>query len=153
ILWYKSYPPAQPQSLLTFPATRSTSRQFAPCSYVEEPAMAASLVEKRISTPQADSDLRRVAADSIDEALCVFNAVRSRLFGVAYRLLGSAADAEDIVQSVWLKWQMKDRSVVRDATAFLTTAAVRLAVNVAHSAHARRESYVGPWLPEPVDTS
>ncbi len=68
-------------------------------------------------------------------------------------MLGSAADAEDIVQSVWLKWQMTDRSVVREAAAFLTTATVRLAVTVAQSAHTRRESYVGQWLPEPVDTS
>jgi RNA polymerase sigma-70 factor (ECF subfamily) len=75
------------------------------------------------------------------------------LFGVAYRILGSAPDAEDVVQSVWLRWQMKDRSVVRDAPAFLTTTAVRLAVNLARSAHARRETYAGPWLPEPVDTS
>jgi RNA polymerase sigma-70 factor (ECF subfamily) len=92
-------------------------------------------------------------AGSIDDALSTFLRVRPRLFGVAYRILGSAADADDVVQSVWLKWQMKDRSVVHDAVAFLTTAAVRLAVNVAQSAHARREAYVGPWLPEPVDTS
>jgi RNA polymerase sigma-70 factor (ECF subfamily) len=92
-------------------------------------------------------------ADSMDEALSAFLAARPRLFGIAYRILGSAADAEDIVQSVWLRWQMKDRSVVRDAPAFLTTTAVRLAVNLAQSAHARRETYVGPWLPEPVDTS
>jgi RNA polymerase sigma-70 factor (ECF subfamily) len=90
---------------------------------------------------------------SADEALSTFLSVRPRLFGVAYRILGSAADAEDIVQNVWLRWQMKDRSVVRDAAAFLTTTTVRLAVNLAQSAHARRETYVGPWLPEPVDTS
>jgi len=94
----------------------------------------------------------RVPVRSVDEALSTFLHVRPRLFGVAYRILGSAAYAEDIVQSVWLKWQMKDRSVVRDAAAFLTTTAVRLAVKVAQSAHARHETYVGPWLPEPVDT-
>jgi len=92
------------------------------------------------------------AVRSVDDALSAFLGVRSRLFGVAYRILGSAADADDVVQSVWLKWQMTDRSVVRDAPAFLTTAAVRLAVNVAQSAQARRETYVGPWPPEPVDT-
>src|SRR5258706_5232391 len=91
--------------------------------------------------------------NSLDQALSVFVGVRPRLFGIAYRMLGSAADAEDIVQSVWLKWQMTDRSVVREAAAFLTTATVRLAVTVAQSAHTRRESYVGQWLPEPVDTS
>jgi RNA polymerase sigma-70 factor (ECF subfamily) len=93
-----------------------------------------------------------VPADSIDDALAAFLGVRGRLFGMAYRILGSAADAEDVVQSVWLRWQMTDRGAVRDAAAFLTTAAVRLAVNVARSARARRETYVGPWLPEPVDT-
>jgi RNA polymerase sigma-70 factor, ECF subfamily len=79
--------------------------------------------------------------------------VRSRLFGIAYRMLGSAAEAEDIVQDVWLRWQSTDRSVVRDATAFLVTTTVRLAISLAQSAHSRRETYIGPWLPEPVDTS
>src|SRR5438874_11902243 len=91
--------------------------------------------------------------DSVDEALSTFLTLRPRLFGVAYRMLGSAADAEDIVQSVWLKWQMTDRSVVREAAAFLTTATVRLAIKVAQAAHMRRVSYIGPWLPVPVDTS
>ena len=102
---------------------------------------------------KASSGDRPAPADSIDEALSVFLSVRPRLFGMAYRILGSAADADDIVQSVWLRWQMKDRSAVRDAPAFLTTTTVRLAVNLAQSAHARRETYIGPWLPEPVDTS
>jgi RNA polymerase sigma-70 factor (ECF subfamily) len=68
-------------------------------------------------------------------------------------MLGSAAEAEDIVQDVWLRWQAADRSVVRDPPAFLATTATRLAINVAQSARSRREAYVGPWLPEPVDTS
>src|SRR3954464_338771 len=106
-----------------------------------------------INPSEANSGERRASVNSIDDALAAFLNVRARLFGLAYRILGSAADADDIVQSVWLKWQMTDRSVVRDAPAFLTTAAVRLAVNLAQSAHARREMYVGPWLPEPVDTS
>ena len=106
-----------------------------------------------IVAPKATSGQREATADSMDEALSVFLGVRSRLFGVAYRILGSASDAEDIVQSVWVKWQMTDRSVVREPAAFLTTAAVRLAITVAQSAQTRRESYVGVWLPEPVDTS
>jgi RNA polymerase sigma factor (sigma-70 family) len=105
------------------------------------------------AAPEAISGQRRTSADSIDDALAAFLGVRARLFGIAYRILGSAADADDIVQSVWLKWQMTDRSVVREPAAFLTTTAVRLAIKVAQSAHARRETYVGPWLPEPVDTS
>jgi RNA polymerase sigma-70 factor, ECF subfamily len=68
-------------------------------------------------------------------------------------MLGSAAEAEDIVQEVWVRWQMADRSLVRDAAAFLATTTTRLAINVMQSARSRRETYVGPWLPEPVDTS
>jgi RNA polymerase sigma-70 factor (ECF subfamily) len=79
--------------------------------------------------------------------------VRARLFGIAYRMLGSTAEAEDVVQDVWLRWQMVDRSVVRDAAAFLATTTTRLAINVMQSARSRRETSAGPWLPEPVDTN
>ncbi|MFF3255037.1 RNA polymerase sigma-70 factor [Actinacidiphila glaucinigra] len=89
---------------------------------------------------------------SLDEAAAVFTALRPRLFGIAYRMLGSAAEAEDVVQDVWLKWQATDRDAVENPTAFLTTATTRLAINVTQSARVRREGYVGPWLPEPVDT-
>nr|WP_126635984.1 RNA polymerase sigma-70 factor [Embleya hyalina] len=92
-------------------------------------------------------------ADSLDRAARDFLAVRPRLFGVAYRVLGSAVEAEDIVQEAWLRWQNADRAHVLDPTAFLTTVTARLAINLARSARVRRESYVGPWLPEPVDTS
>jgi RNA polymerase sigma factor (sigma-70 family) len=68
-------------------------------------------------------------------------------------MLGSAAEAEDIVQDVWLRWQVTDRRMVLDPPAFLATTATRLAINFAQSARSRRETYVGPWLPEPVDTS
>lgn len=88
----------------------------------------------------------------MEDALSVFVSVRKRLFGIAYRMLGSVAEAEDVVQDVWLRWQTTDRSVVRDAPAFLATTATRLAINVAQSARVRRETYVGPWLPEPVHT-
>ena len=87
-----------------------------------------------------------------DDGLAAFLSVRPRLFGIAYRMLGSAAAAEDIVQDVWLRWQTVDRSLVRDAAAFLATTATRLAINVMQSAHSRRETFVGPWMPEPVDT-
>jgi RNA polymerase sigma-70 factor (TIGR02957 family) len=82
-----------------------------------------------------------------------FVAAHPRLFGIAYRILGSAAEAEDVVQDVWLRWQAADRSVVRDPAAFLATATTRLAINVAQSARSRHETYVGPWLPDPVDTA
>jgi RNA polymerase sigma-70 factor, ECF subfamily len=98
--------------------------------------------------PQRSDDI-----DALDRATSAFLSVRSRLFGIAYRMLGSAAEAEDIVQDVWLRWQSTDRSVVRDATAFLVTTTVRLAINLAQSARSRRETYIGPWLPEPVDTA
>lgn len=90
---------------------------------------------------------------NLDDALAVFGAVRPRLFGIAYRMLGSATEAEDIVQEAWLRWQGTDRSVVLDPPAFLATATTRLAINALQSARARRETYIGPWLPEPVDTS
>jgi len=91
--------------------------------------------------------------DTLDHATSAFLSVRPRLFGIAYRMLGTAAEAEDIMQEVWLRWQSTDRSVVRDATAFLVTTTVRLAISHAQSAHSRRETYIGPWLPEPIDTS
>jgi RNA polymerase sigma factor (sigma-70 family) len=87
-----------------------------------------------------------------DDGLSAFMSVRARLFGIAYRMLGSAAEAEDVVQDVWLRWQTTDRSVVRDAAAFLATTATRLAINVMQSARARRETCVGPWPSEPIDT-
>lgn len=90
---------------------------------------------------------------NLDDALAVFAAVRPRLFGIAYRMLGSATEAEDIVQEAWLRWQGTDRSVVQDPPAFLATTTTRLAINALRSARARRETYIGPWLPEPVDTS
>ncbi|GAA3430849.1 sigma-70 family RNA polymerase sigma factor [Kutzneria kofuensis] len=90
---------------------------------------------------------------TLDDAAAVFAEVRPRLFGIAYRMLGSAVDAEDLVQEVWIRWQTCDRSVVENPAAYLATTATRLAINATQTAYARRESYVGPWLPEPVDTS
>jgi RNA polymerase sigma-70 factor (ECF subfamily) len=79
--------------------------------------------------------------------------MRSRLFGIVHRILRSAADAEDVVQDVWVRWQTTDRSVVRDPAAFLVTTATRLAINVRQSARSRREAYVGSSMPESADTS
>jgi RNA polymerase sigma-70 factor, ECF subfamily len=80
-----------------------------------------------------------------------FEAVRPRLFGIAYRTLESAADADDVVQDAWIRWQGADRNGVRDAAAFLATTTKRLALNVAQSARARRETSIDPWAAEPVD--
>lgn len=85
------------------------------------------------------------AADAFEEH-------RSLLTSVAYRILGSAADAEDVVQETWLRWSGVDHAGVRNPRAFLTTTASRLALNALRARRNRRESYVGPWLPEPVPT-
>ena len=94
-----------------------------------------------------------MTATTCDDGLLAFLSVRPRLFGIAYRMLGSAAEAEDIVQDVWIRWQTADRSVVRDTAAFLATTATRLAINVKQSARSRRETYIAPGLPEPVATT
>lgn len=88
-----------------------------------------------------------------DDGVAVFAREHRRLFGLAYRILGSWAEAEDVVQDAWLRWQAYDRGTVLDPPAFLTTTVARLAITVGQSARARRETYLGPWLPEPVDTT
>lgn len=90
---------------------------------------------------------------SLEEATEVFLGVRNRLFGIAYRILNSRTDAEDIVQEAWLRWQMCDRIAVLDPPAFLATTTTRLCINAMQSARARHETHAGPWLPEPVDAS
>ena len=90
--------------------------------------------------------------DDITRALAVFDEHRRRIFGIAYRMLGTVADAEDIVQETWIRWQNAERASVREPGAFLATVATRLSINATQSAHARRETYIGPWLPEPVNT-
>jgi RNA polymerase sigma factor (sigma-70 family) len=91
--------------------------------------------------------------NTCDDGLAAFLSARPRLFGIAYRMLGKAAEAEDVVQDVWVRWQTADRGVVRDAAAFLATTTTRLAINVMQSARARRERYTEPWPHEPIDTA
>jgi RNA polymerase sigma-70 factor (ECF subfamily) len=81
-----------------------------------------------------------------------FEHYRGLLLSVAYRMLGSVADAEDVVQDTWIKWTSTDRSQVRDPRAYLIRIASNLAVDRLRSAQATRETYVGPWLPEPIQT-
>jgi RNA polymerase sigma-70 factor, ECF subfamily len=81
-----------------------------------------------------------------------FAACRPRLLGIAYGLLGELTEAEDVVQDAWLRWQAADRDAVRNAEPFLVTVTTRLAIDRLRSARARREVYVGPWLPEPLLT-
>ena len=78
---------------------------------------------------------------------------RNLLFTVAYEMLGSAADAEDVLQEVWLRWADVDHSEVREPRAYLVRITTRLALNRIRSLARRRESYVGPWLPEPLLTA
>lgn len=83
----------------------------------------------------------------------VFEEHRDLLFAVAYRMLGTASDAEDVVQDAWLRWSAADRSDVAEPAAYLVRIVTNLAVDRLRSARARRESYVGPWLPEPLLTT
>lgn len=83
----------------------------------------------------------------------VFVEHRNLLFTVAYEMLGSAADAEDVLQETWLRWAEVDRAEVRDDRAYLVRITTRLALNRMRSNARRRESYVGPWLPEPLLTT
>jgi RNA polymerase sigma-70 factor (TIGR02957 family) len=88
----------------------------------------------------------------VTAALAPFERHRRLLFSVAYQMLGSVADAEDVVQDAWLRWSAADRSGVLDERAYLVQVTTRLALDRMGSARARRESYVGPWLPEPLLT-
>ncbi|MFH8624317.1 RNA polymerase sigma-70 factor [Streptomyces vietnamensis] len=90
-----------------------------------------------------------VPTDTLTE---LFEEHRPMLLGVAYRMLGRTADAEDVVQEAWLRWTAADRAAVREPRAFLVRITTRLAIDRLRQAQARRESYVGPWLPEPVVT-
>ena len=85
-------------------------------------------------------------------ALTTFNEHRSLLFSIAYRMLGTVADAEDMLQDAFIRWQQAPRDEIRSPKAFLVTIVSRLCINHLQSARAQREEYVGQWLPEPVVT-
>jgi RNA polymerase sigma-70 factor (TIGR02957 family) len=91
--------------------------------------------------------------DTIDPATRSFVAHRNLLFTVAYEMLGSATDAEDVLQEAWLRWVKVDRERVRDDRAFLVRVTTRLALDRLRTMKRRKESYVGPWLPEPLLTA
>lgn len=88
-----------------------------------------------------------------DEATAVFDEHRNLLFAVAYRMLGTAADAEDVVQDAWIKWSGVDRAGVADPKAYLVRITTNVALDRLRTARVQRETYVGPWLPEPMLTS
>lgn len=79
-----------------------------------------------------------------------FQSLRPRLFGIAYRMLGVRADAEDVVQDAWLRWMGSDSAAVQSAEAWLVTVTTRLAIDRLRAARQEREHYVGEWLPEPI---
>ena len=79
-----------------------------------------------------------------------FDAVKPRLFGLAYRMLGSRAEAEDVVQEAYIRWHQADETTVRNPEAWLVTTATRLAIDRLRALKVEREAYVGPWLPEPL---
>ncbi|MEV5507904.1 RNA polymerase sigma-70 factor [Streptomyces orinoci] len=97
--------------------------------------------------------MTRPAPSSLDPDQQVFHQHRRLLFSVAYRVLGSAADAEDAVQDAWLKWSAADRSQVADPRAYLARIVSNLALERLRSARHQREVYAGPWLPEPILTT
>ena len=82
----------------------------------------------------------------------LFEAERPRLLGLAYRMLGTVSDAEDVVQDAWLRWRGADPTAVERPEAWLTTVTTRLALDHIRTTRRRRESYIGPWLPEPLVT-
>jgi len=79
-----------------------------------------------------------------------FQSLRPGLVRLAYRMLGSVAEAEDVVQEAYIRWHQTDRSAIREPAAFLSKTVTRLCLDILKSARVRRETYVGPWLPEPV---
>lgn len=85
----------------------------------------------------------------MDDRTTAFEAQRGLLFAIAYRMLGTVQEAEDAVQDAWLRWHSAEAAEVVSPKAFLTTVVTRLCVDRLRSARARRETYVGPWLPEP----
>ena len=88
----------------------------------------------------------------MDTRTDIFTSARPLLFSIAYRMLGSVADAEDIVQDAYLRWQDASEVDVREPRAYLATIVTRLSINQLRSARSQRETYVGPWLPEPLVT-
>ena len=88
----------------------------------------------------------------MDDATAVFEAERGRLRSIAYRILGTADDADDAVQDAWLRFSTVDLGDIENPPAWLTTVVTRLSIDRLRSASRTREAYVGPWLPEPVFT-
>ena len=87
----------------------------------------------------------------MDAQTALFQQHRPRLFGLAYRMLGRPADAEDVLHDTWLRWHEQDASTLDDPEAWLVTVTTRLALDRLRRAKTEREHYTGPWLPEPLE--
>ncbi|SKC07800.1 RNA polymerase sigma-70 factor, ECF subfamily [Luteibacter sp. 22Crub2.1] len=88
----------------------------------------------------------------MNQATTTFSTLRPRLHGIAYRMLGSVAEAEDLVQDIWLSWNAADQAAIGNSEAWLVAATTRRAIDRLRAARVRREEYVGIWLPEPILT-
>lgn len=111
--------------------------------------MCRALRPRRLDTGRTVGWDGKVATDTLTD---VFEEHRPVLTGVAYRMLGRVADAEDVVQEAWLRWAAEDRGDVREPRGYLVRITTRLAIDRLRRIRARREAYVGPWLPEPLAT-
>jgi RNA polymerase sigma-70 factor (ECF subfamily) len=87
-----------------------------------------------------------------DEKVELFDRSRSRLFGIAYRMLGTRDDADDVLQEAYIRWHKTDAAEIDTPEAWLVTVVTRLSIDRLRKASAEREVYIGPWLPEPVIT-
>jgi RNA polymerase sigma-70 factor (ECF subfamily) len=91
-----------------------------------------------------------MAEPGLQGAAEIFDPLRPRLMRVAYRMLGSVADAEDVVQEAFIRWMGVDRKEIREPEAFLRRVVTRLCLDQLKSARVQRETYIGPWLPDPI---
>lgn len=98
------------------------------------------------------ADVKQSSDPAVSIRLAAFDQYRSLLFSIAYRMLGSVADAEDMLQEAFIRWQQEREDTVRSPRAFLVTIISRLCINHLQSARVQREEYVGQWLPEPLMT-
>jgi RNA polymerase sigma-70 factor (ECF subfamily) len=105
-----------------------------------------------MTTESDESSATPLASGGEESRLAVFEQHRTLLFSIAYRMLGSVADAEDALQDAFLRWQRASQDEIRSPKAFLVTLVSRVCINQLGSARARRETYVGEWLPEPLVT-
>ncbi|MFD4761071.1 sigma factor, partial [Streptomyces sp. NPDC058439] len=105
------------------------------------------------TTDSAEALDRADRVNPVDSATQVFVAHRDLLFTVAYEMLGSAADAEDVLQETWLRWVRVDLATVREKRSYLVRIVTRQALDRLRALGRRKESYVGPWLPEPLLTT